>query len=85
MVTNLMPGPIETQFGEISGMDKTSLFRKMAKAGVVAEAGYKGMLRGKIDVISGVSFLQRIMFALVPFLPQKIVLKQVRKMQETEL
>jgi len=81
-VTNLMPGPTDTKFGEVSGMDKTTMFKNTVSARSVAEAGYNGMLEGKLNVISGLSFSQKMMTALLPFAPKKLVLKQVRKMQE---
>lgn len=83
-VTNLMPGATETEFGRISGMDKTVLFDKTATAKRVAEDGYNGMLAGKIDVVSGLTLSQKIMMSMIPFLPKKVTLKQVRQMQETK-
>lgn len=83
-VTALLPGATETEFGRVSGMDKTSMFQKTASARTVADDGYNGMLNGKLDVITGVTFAQRIMFSLVPFVPKKILLKQVRQMQEVK-
>ncbi|MFD1550772.1 short-chain dehydrogenase [Putridiphycobacter roseus] len=81
-VTNLMPGATESEFAKTSGMDKTALFRKTSTARSVAEAGYEGMLKGKLDVIAGVSFSQKILFKMIPLLPKKMLLKQIRKMQE---
>jgi len=83
-VTNLMPGATETQFGKISGMDKTVLFKTTASARSVAEAGYNAMLAGKLDVIAGVTTAQKLTMRLLPFLPKKLLLKQVRQMQEVE-
>lgn len=83
-VTALMPGATATEFGAVSGMDKTILFNKTANARSVAEDGYNGMMKGKLDVISGLTTAQKIMFAMLPFLPKKIKLKQVRKMQEVK-
>jgi|AntRauTorckE6833_2_1112554.scaffolds.fasta_scaffold00848_5 short-subunit dehydrogenase len=80
-VTNLMPGATATKFGEVSGMDKTALFKNPASARSVAAAGYQGMLDGKVDVIAGLSVGQKITMKLLPLLPKKVVLKQVRKMQ----
>ncbi|MEM8568868.1 MAG: SDR family oxidoreductase, partial [Bacteroidota bacterium] len=54
-VTNLMPGATATEFGSVSGMDKTTLFDKTVSARKVAEDGYDGMLNGKLDVISGLT------------------------------
>lgn len=83
-VTNLMPGATETQFGKVSGMDKTPMFQKTISARRVAEDGYNGMLEGKLDVISGLTFMQRIMISMVPLTPKKLILKQVRQMQEVK-
>jgi len=83
-VTNLMPGATETEFGATSGMDKTVLFKKTATARSVAEDGYNGMLKGKIDVVSGLTGAQKMMMAMIPFIPKKVLLKQIRKMQEVD-
>jgi len=81
-VTALLPGATETGFAKVSGMDKTDLFATTAPAREVAQAGYEGMLRGELNVIAGVTFAQKMMLATVPLLPRKMMLEQVRKMQE---
>jgi short-subunit dehydrogenase len=81
-VTNLMPGATETEFGAVSGMDKTELFKKPVTARSVAQDGYKAMIKGKMDVISGLTTGQKMMMAMIPFMPKKMLLKQVRQMQE---
>lgn len=81
-VTALLPGATETEFGKVSGMDKTPLFEKTASARKVALDGYNGMLAGKLDVIAGLNLYQRIMISLIPFTPKRIVLSETRKMQE---
>ena len=81
-VTNLMPGATETEFAKTSGMDKTNLFDNTVSAKSVAEDGYKGMLEGKLDVISGLSTSQKIMMKMIPFTPKRVILKQIRQMQE---
>lgn len=83
-VTNLMPGATETEFGAVSGMDKTEMFKTAATARSVAEDGYKGMIKGKLDVISGLTTSQKIMTAMLPFMPKKMILKQIRQMQEVK-
>ncbi len=83
-VTNLMPGATDTSFGKVSGMDKTELFKNTADPRTVAEAGFQGMLDGKLDVIAGVSFAQKMMMKMVSVMPKSIILKQVRKMQKVE-
>lgn len=83
-VTNLMPGATETEFGATSGMDKTEMFKKPATSQSVAQAGYKGMLQGKIDVISGLTTGQKLLMSMIPFTPKKMMLKMVHKMQQTK-
>lgn len=81
-VTTLMPGATETEFGAVSGMDKTILFNKTASARKVAEDGYNGMMKGKLDVVSGLTGSQKIMMSMIPFMPKKTLLKTVYKMQQ---
>ena len=83
-ITNLMPGATETEFAKVSGMEKTKLFEKSVSARSVAEDGYSGMLKGKLDVISGLTFSQKAMMTFLPITPKKLILKQVREMQETK-
>lgn len=81
-VTNLMPGATETGFARTSGMEKTDLFAKMVSARSVAEDGYNAMMRGDLDVISGLSSSQRMMLRFAPFVPRHMIMDQVRKGQE---
>jgi|TARA_B110000879_G_scaffold141970_1_gene184787 hypothetical protein len=83
-VTALLPGATETEFGKVSGMDKTEMFKKPVSARSVAEAGYNGMLNDKLDVISGLTFSQKLMTAMIPLMPKKMILKQIRQMQEVK-
>lgn len=83
-VTNLMPGATETQFASTSGMDKTDLFKNTVTARSVAKDGYNGMIKGKIDVVSGLTLSQSLMMKMIPFMPKKTVLKQIREMQEVK-
>lgn len=81
-VTALLPGATETEFASTSGMDKTKLFDRTFPARSVAEDAYNAMLAGKLNIISGVTFAQKMMMRLAPLFPKKILLKQVRLMQE---
>lgn len=81
-VTALLPGATETEFASTSGMDKTELFDNTYSARSVAEDGYNGMIAGKLDILSGLSFSQKIMMKAIPFTPKKLLLGQVRQMQE---
>jgi len=81
-VTNLMPGATETEFAKTANMEKTEMFKKTFSPKKIAKDGYEAMLKGKLDVISGLTFSQKLMLALVPFTPKKLLLNQIRKMQE---
>lgn len=83
-ITALMPGATETEFAKVSNMDKTNLFEKTVSAYSVAMEGYNGMMKGKLDVVSGLKPMQKIMMKMIPFTPKKMVLKQVRQMQEVK-
>lgn len=80
-VTNLMPGATETEFAKTADMDKTDLFAKAVSARSVAEDGYKAMLKGDMDVVSGLTFSQKMMMRMIPITPKKVLLKQVKSMQ----
>ncbi len=84
-VTNLMPGATATEFGKLSGMDKTDFFKVTASAQGVAVDGYQGMMKGRLDVVSGLTFGQKIIFKLIPFIPKRIILRQIYKAQNVKL
>ena len=81
-VTTLMPGATKTEFAETADMDKTDMFQKAVSARSVAEDGYNAMLKGKLDIVSGLTFSQKLMMSMIPITPKKVLLKQIRKMQE---
>jgi hypothetical protein len=83
-VTALCPGATETEFAKTSGMENTSLFKTAYSAKMVAEDGYKGMVKGKLVIVSGLKLSEKIMMAFVPFSPKKLILKQVRRLQEVK-
>lgn len=56
-ITALLPGPTETGFGAHSGMEKTAIYDKTASPNEVAKDGYEAMLKGELEIISGVSGL----------------------------
>lgn len=55
VVTALCPGPTVTEFQERAGMTRTPVGGNpwMMEAGPVAEAGYRGVLRGRAVVVPG--------------------------------
>ncbi len=81
-VTNVMPGATKTEFGEISGMDKTSLFDHAASVEEVAQITYQAMEKGKRDTFAGVPIPLRMLFKTVPFVPKGFTLRQVASRQQ---
>ncbi len=81
-VTNLMPGPTATEFAATANVQDTKSFSMATSARAVAEEGYRGLLEGKLEVISGFTFTQKMMSAAIPFLPKKMILSQIKKLQE---
>lgn len=81
-VTNLLPASTETKFASTSGMDKTKAFAKAVSAESVAKDGYKAMIKGDFDVISGLYGIDKFMITISPLMPKKMLLKEVRKAQE---
>ncbi len=80
-VTTLMPGAANTEFAKLSGTDKTSASKTGFEARRVAVEGYNGMLKGKLNVVSA-AFSQKMMVRFIPFVPKKMLLKSIRKMQD---
>jgi short-subunit dehydrogenase len=80
-VTALLPGATETEFGQRAKMENTELFSNLVTAKSVAEDGYRAMMRGDLNVISGLNFANRILIQLSPLLPKAMLLNRVRKMQ----
>lgn len=81
-VTALLPGATETEFAKVSGMDKSVGFQKTFSAYGVAKDGYEGMLKGKMDVISGLTSMQKVMLSFIPLTPKKIIIEQMKKFNE---
>ena len=53
-VTVSCPGPVETEFGEVSGNGRSNLFKGGgANSAAVAREAYRGMMRGKRMVVHG--------------------------------
>lgn len=83
-VTALLPGATDTEFARTADMQKTPLFanNQNASAADVARAGYDAMLRGDLEVIAGVPLGQRMMLAAVPLTPKKLLMRQIKAMQQ---
>jgi short-subunit dehydrogenase len=80
-VTALMPGPTNTGFEKASNLEKTTMYEKAFSAKKVAEVGYKAMLKGKLQVLTGVTFGRRLSLKMLPFLPIQAKLSMIKNMQ----
>jgi short-subunit dehydrogenase len=83
-VSALLPGATATEFAQTSGMDQTDLFKNTFSAQEVAQHGYDGMLEGKLNILAGLTFSQKLLVKSIPFTPTKILLKQIYDMQEAK-
>lgn len=82
-ITTLMPGGMDTGFARASSLEGTQLASAMVfSPRVVAEDGYAAMLRGEMEVISKLSFLQKILFKLLPLVPKKTLMNRIFSMQK---
>ena len=80
-VTALMPGAMKTGFANAGGLADTKLFANAVDPTKVAQAGYNGMLKGKLNVISGLPGWQTPMMKLAPLFPKKAMLNFVYNQQ----
>jgi hypothetical protein len=77
-VTALCPGSTRTEFFERAKMQNFRRDSIMMDAGVVAQAGYRGLMRGKRVVIPGV--MNKLSAALASVVPTRMTTKIVRKL-----
>jgi uncharacterized protein len=80
-VTCLMPGATETEFFERAGMEDTKVgSQKKDDPAMVAEVGFKAMMDGEGDVVTG--WKNKLQSAIANVTPASILAKQHRKMAE---
>jgi short-subunit dehydrogenase len=81
-VTTLCPGPTESGFQAAAALEESALVKgkKLPSSKVVAEYGYKAMMKGKTVAIHG--FMNSILANSVRFMPRKLVVSVTRKMQD---
>jgi short-subunit dehydrogenase len=81
-VTALCPGPTLTGFQAAAGIERTRLLGRMsvADAASVAEAGYRGLLRGKRVVVPGL--VNRLAAEATRLVPRRMAAAVARHMQE---
>jgi short-subunit dehydrogenase len=76
-VSCLCPGPTKTEFGSVSGMDQSKLFRLgTMTARDVAELGYRGWCSGKVVIIAGLT--NRLAVFGVRLMPRWVIRKIVK-------
>lgn len=80
-VTALMPGAMQTEFANARGLSDTKLFSHAVDPKQVALDGYNGMLKGELNVISGLPGMQKPMISLAPMFPKKTMLDFVYNQQ----
>lgn len=81
-VTALMPGAMQTGFIQAGGLAKTDLFAHAVEPLAVALAGYNGMLKGKLNVISGLPGIQSVAYPLMPLMPKAPILDFIYDQQK---
>lgn len=81
-LTNLMPGPVETEFFHRGGMDDTSVGANPSKSDPadVAKDGYEAVMSGKASIVSG--WKNKIQQAVAGVVPNAVLAEQHRKMAE---
>lgn len=82
-VTCLMPGAMKTGFAKAGGLTDTKLFSNAVEPMSVAQDGYNGMMKGKLNVISGLPGWQKPFMKIASILPKKSMLNFVYRQQET--
>lgn len=83
-VTTLMPGAMETGFATTGGPTDTKLFANAIEPNDVATAGYAGMMKGELNVISGLPGWQKSFMSVAPVLPKKMMMNFIYDQQTTD-
>jgi short-subunit dehydrogenase len=80
-VTVLCPGPVPTEFATVAGLKKGrgSGGPLTVSAARVAEAGYRGLMRGRRMVVPGMA--NRLITMIVPLVPRRLLLRAVGSRQ----
>ena len=54
-------------------MSKTAVFKKTANPYEVAKEGYDAMIKGKLDVVAGLTSSQKVTMSMLKFMPKKLI------------
>jgi uncharacterized protein len=79
-VTALCPGPTESDFHTVAHDGDITKDRKMPTSREVARYGYRAMMKGRVVAVPG--FDNKFLLALIWFLPKRIIVRIVRRIQE---
>lgn len=81
-VTALCPGATESGFEEAAAVGESKIFKgkKLPSSLIVAQYGYKAMMKGKSVAIHG--FMNKLMAYSVRFAPRALVVRVTRSVQE---
>jgi short-subunit dehydrogenase len=84
-VSALCPGATPSGFQDRAGFGPEVMLNKipMTSSLEVAEAGYKGLMAGQREIIPG--WLNKIGAALLPFVPNSVILTLISRMQQKRL
>ncbi len=80
-VTALMPGAMQTGFANAGGLSDTKMFSNAVDPMAVAQDGYDGMMKGALNVTSGLPGWQTPMMKLAPMFPKKAMMNFVYDQQ----
>ncbi len=80
-VTVLCPGPVETEFQSVSGMDGVRGFDFAASAESVARCGYRAMEKGELMAVND-RRIRMFLEGVLPFIPRRPLLWMSRKSME---
>jgi uncharacterized protein len=83
-VTALCPGPTRTGFAAAAGLEQSNLFSSpmVMDVGPVAQAGYAGMMRGKVLVVPGL--MNKLLILSIRVVPRALVRAITRWLQEAK-
>ncbi|MDD7198885.1 hypothetical protein [Parafannyhessea umbonata] len=70
-------------FADAGGLSDTKLFANPVDPAAVAQAGYDGMIAGKLNVTAGLPGWQTPMMKFAPLFPKKTMLDFVYDQQST--
>jgi len=83
-VTTLCPGPTKSGFKDTASIGNSFFFKnkRIPSSAVVAEYGYKALMKGKLKAVHGFKF--KLMLFFLPFIPVRFITSTVRKLQGNE-